>query len=153
MLVSAWMNTDYFLKPGELIVTRNPIHITTVLGSCISVSLFDPVLKLGGMNHYMLPFWNGRDQNPFKYGNCAIKALVDRMVNHGAVRDRMVAGIFGGACSSTSVFKIGHQNAMIAQEALHEQGIKIPEQNVGGKYGRKIRFSVSTNEVIINYLN
>lgn len=134
-------------------MTKNPIDITTILGSCISVSLFDPVLKLGGMNHYMLPFWNGRDQNPFKYGNCAIKALVDRMVNNGAVRERMIAGVFGGTCSSNSVFKIGHQNALLAQELLGKLDIKISEQDVGGKYGRKIRFSISTNEVIISYLN
>src|SRR5690554_372550 len=89
--------TQHFLYPSTLFASREPYVVKTILGSCVAICLWDPVTKIGGINHYMLPTWNGNDLASPKYGNIAIDKLLERMIFLGAKRENLKAKIFGGA--------------------------------------------------------
>jgi len=86
----------HFLFPSALFAEKNPHRITTVLGSCVAVCLYDPLTRQGGINHFMLPFWNGSGLASPRYGNIAIEALIDRMHLMGCQTMTLQAKIFGG---------------------------------------------------------
>lgn len=133
----------HFLYPAALFASPKPYQINTILGSCVAVCLWDPVLRIGGMNHYMLPLWNGQGLASPKYGNIAIKKLVDKMVAMGANQKKLKAKVFGGGevIETNNVqFHIGERNITIARELLGEMNIPIVSSSVGGKQGRKIIF-------------
>ena len=89
-------NTHY-LHPGNLFASSNPHVVTTILGSCIAVCLFDPTKKIGGINHYMLPLWNGEGLPIPRFGNVAIKKLIEKMEMLGANKRTLQAKVFGGS--------------------------------------------------------
>ncbi|NJO88402.1 MAG: chemotaxis protein CheD [Chloroflexia bacterium] len=145
----------HFLYPGALYINPEPYLITTILGSCVAVCLYDPVLKIGGMNHYMLPLWNGQGLASPRYGNIAIKKLIENIEVLGSSRKNLKAKIFGGAeiiTTNVSQFMIGERNINIAKEMLHEEGLPIVASSVGGKYGRKIIFDTFSGEVRQKYV-
>lgn len=145
----------HFLYPAELYVSKTPYQINTILGSCVAVCLFDPVTNIGGMNHYMLPYWNGQGLASPKYGNIAIEKLVDKMISLGCHKHNLKAKIFGGGeVIETQVvqFHIGLRNIELAKQFLEEKKIPIIASSVGGKLGRKIEFITSTGEVRQKYV-
>jgi len=87
-----------YLQPGQLYASAQPSAVTTVLGSCVAVCLWDPIEAVGGMNHYLLPFFAGAGQGSPRFGNFAMTELVDRLVALGASKARLQAKVFGGAC-------------------------------------------------------
>ncbi len=140
----------HFLYPGALFLNPEPYMITTILGSCVAICLYDPVLKIGGMNHYMLPLWNGQGLASPRYGNIAIKKLIDNIEALGSNRSNIKAKVFGGAeiiSTNISQFMIGERNINIAKDLLHEEKIQIIASSVGGKLGRKIIFDTYSGEV------
>ncbi len=140
----------HFLYPAAMFASRTPHMVTTILGSCVAVCLYDPVAKVGGINHYMLPLWNGQGLASPKYGNIAIEKLVDKMVSLGCTRNNLQAKIFGGGEvieTHITQFNIGARNIKLAYEALEELKIPILGQSVGGKLGRKILFNTESFEV------
>lgn len=146
----------YFLLPGAIKVSRQPMEITTLLGSCISVCLWDSKLKYGGINHFMMPFWNGTGLASPKYGNIAIEKLVNNMINLGSEKKDLVAKVFGGASvlnSSECIFNIGERNIEIQSSILKDEGIDIVAASVGGTLGRKLIFSTETGTVRMKYIN
>ncbi|MBC86391.1 MAG: chemotaxis protein CheB [Bdellovibrionaceae bacterium] len=137
----------HFLLPGKLVVTRSEAKITTVLGSCISVMIYDDVAKVYGMNHFLLPNDAGKPGLSGRYGEYAMSTLIAKMESHGAARLRMKAFVYGGAEvleTSTGLRKIGEKNSELAFQVLDQMGIKILKQDVGGKRGRKIVFDTSS---------
>ena len=126
--------------------------VTTVLGSCVAVCLYDETTGLGGINHYMLPFWNGNELASPKYGNIAIESLVKKLEKLGVHRNNMVAKVFGGANQLNHTIGVGQRNIKVAQEMLEELNIKIVAKSVGGEKGRKINFNTSTGEVFMKYV-
>jgi len=144
------LNQQHFLYPSTLFVSNTPSVVTTILGSCVAVCLYDPVLKIGGINHYMLPLWNGEGLASPKYGNIAIEKLVEKMYQQGSKKANLVAKVFGGGeVIETTIkqFNIGERNIKIALEMLEMYKIPIIAQSVGGKLGRKIQYSTSSGEV------
>lgn len=140
----------HFLYPGAIFISPEPYIITTILGSCVAVCLYDPVLKIGGINHYMLPLWNGQGLASPRYGNIAIKKLIDNIESLGSNRANIKAKVFGGAeiiSSNISQFMIGERNINIAKEMLNDEKIQVVASSVGGKIGRKIIFDSLTGEV------
>lgn len=140
----------YHLYPAELFVHRSPHLITTILGSCVSVCIYDNVLKFGGMNHYMLPLWNGNGLASPKYGNIAIPKLIEKMEALGANRNCLIAKIFGGGEvieRMSNHFNIGERNILIAKKMLEEYNIPIVGSSVGGPNGRKIEMCTFSSEV------
>lgn len=145
----------HFLYPGALFHSPEPYLITTILGSCIAICLYDPVLRIGGMNHYMLPLWNGQGLASPRYGNIAIKKLIDNIESMGSSRSNLRAKVFGGAeiiSTNISQFMIGDRNISIARDILHEEKIQIVASSVGGKLGRKIIYDTFTGEVRQKYV-
>jgi chemotaxis protein CheD len=140
----------HYLYPAALFADKRPHKVTTILGSCVSVCLYDPILKRGGINHYMLPYWNGQGLASPKYGNIAIEKLIDKMLLMGSEKRNLIAKVFGGGeVIETTIkqFVIGERNIKIAFEMLDEYKIPVIAKSVGGKNGRKIEFNTSTGEV------
>lgn len=141
----------YFLYPSSLVIKEKEAKIHTILGSCIAVCLYDKVNKIGGMNHYMLPFWKGNGLATPKYGNIAIERLIEGMLSLGCRQANIVAKVFGGAAVlevKSNSFNIGDKNISIAEEILASYRIPIVAKSVGGTMGRKIIFNTKTSEVV-----
>lgn len=141
---------QHYLYPADLYVSTEPYLINTILGSCIAVCMYDPVLRFGGMNHFMLPIWNGQGLASPKYGNIAIEKLVDGLLQRGAKKERLTAKVFGGGevlDTSSGAFRIGERNAELAFQVLDSLNVKLAASHVGGKTGRKIQFNNYTFEV------
>ncbi|MCX6271088.1 MAG: chemotaxis protein CheD [Bacteroidetes bacterium] len=130
--------------------------ITTVLGSCVSVCLYDKVRKKGGINHFMLPYWNGQGLASPKYGNIAIEKLIQQMTAIGCNKKDLVAKVFGGANvlnENYSVYNIGRRNVDLAMKMLSAHGIRVESSSVLGFRGRKIIFDTYSGEVLHQFLN
>src|SRR6188768_1151183 len=82
---------EYFLFPSTLFADRRSHKVQTILGSCIAVCLFDDRLKFGGINHYMMPWWNGKDLPSPKYGDIAVDRLIEKMIALGSVKQNLSA--------------------------------------------------------------
>ena len=147
---------SYFLFPSNLHVTKVETNIMTILGSCVAVCIWDSVNKVGGMNHFMLPLWNGRGLASPKYGNIAIKKLIQKLESIGGKKIHMQAKVFGGGEvleASNSSFMIGARNSAIAFELLEEYKIPVISSSTTGKLGRKIIFNTLTGKVKLHYIN
>jgi chemotaxis protein CheD len=131
-----------YLHAGQLAVASSPTAITTILGSCVAVCLWDPVAGVGGVNHYLLPHHVERERSA-RFGSFAVPALVDAVVRAGARRGALQAKVFGGA-SVIVAFRgtrnLGEENAVLAFRLLEEAGIPVLERDVGGTRGRKLVF-------------
>lgn len=143
----------HFLLPATIFAEPQPYLVDTILGSCVAVCLFDPHLHFGGMNHYMLPLWNGNGLASPKYGNIAIEKLVEKMLRAGSVKSQLVAKIFGGANQMNTAMNVGERNVEIAREELRRFGIPIVAESIGGTVGRKIRFDTGSGQVLMKMLN
>lgn len=141
-----------YLYPGELFLPREPHIVSTVLGSCISVCLWDPSLRLGGINHYLLPLWNGDGLPTPKYGNIAITRLAEKMLNFGSSPTKMQAKIFGGAAmwnATEGLLAVGVRNIELAEHQLRELQISIVASDVGGTQSRKVIFNTGDGSVLL----
>lgn len=144
-----------FIHVGEIFVGIKPTEIVTVLGSCVSVCLYDKVELIGGMNHYLLALWNGNGLESPKYGNVAIPKLIENMENIGCLRRNMEAKIFGGANihrTNSEGQLIGQKNVLIAKEILKQYSIPIRAEDTGGNNGRRIMMISDANRIILKYV-
>jgi len=140
----------YFLEPGYIFVSLRPALISTVLGDCVAVSLFDKRHRWGGMSHFLYPEANRQDEMTPKYGNVAVSALIRLLKKQGSMIEDLEAQIFGGAkplCGKAR--DQGWGNVQIARDILQKAGITICSQDVGGVKGRRIVYHTMTNETIV----
>ncbi len=145
----------HYLYPSAIFADKKPHKVSTVLGTCVAVCIHDTKLNIGGINHYMLPLWNGEGLASPKYGNIAIEKLLDRMYQMGSDKKNIVAKVFGGKEAEdekTSIFNIGKRNFELALENLKKENIKIVSQSIGGPYGRKLLYATNTGEVLMKYI-
>lgn len=143
-------SNKHFLFPGTIFAEPNEYLISTVLGSCVAVCLWDHVVCRGGMNHIMLPLWNGDGLATPKYGNIAMEKLLAKVLSIGCRREYLVAKVFGGANvtgTGLEVFMIGDRNITLALEMLEEFRIPVVAKDVGGRVGRKIVMNSKTGVV------
>jgi len=146
---------QHFLHPSTMYVCKDAQWITTILGSCVAVCFYDRKREIGGINHFMLPYWNGDGLETLKYGNIAIKQLFQKMLDIGAKKEDIVCKIFGGAKvlgKQDSAFQVGQQNIELAVKMVTEMDIAIISSSTGGKQGRKIHYNTGTGEVFQKYL-
>ena len=133
-----------YLYPGQLVVTGDVRLVTTILGSCVAVCLWDQKTMIAGINHFLLPTNPLRGQSDARYGNTAIEMLIDRMVEQGASTSRLAAKVVGGAAVMTAFSarrqSIGELNVEVAHEYLKKFAIPIVAEQVGGQRGRKLLF-------------
>jgi chemotaxis protein CheD len=130
---------------GEHKVVAEPGYmITTVLGSCVAVCLQDAVAKVGGMNHFLLaeptPGGITSPADMQRYGIHAMELLINEMMRHGAVRERLRAHLYGGANVVAGLGDIGAKNAAFAREFVRMEGIGIGHCDLGGRHARKVEF-------------
>jgi chemotaxis protein CheD len=115
------------------------VVLTTVLGSCVSACLRDPVAAVGGMNHFLLP-GSGAPRDAERYGAYVMELLINGLLKEGARRERMEAKLFGGARMLEGLSDIGGQNAAFARQFLHDKGIRLVAAQLGGDRGRRVEF-------------
>lgn len=146
----------YYLFPGKLAVFKEETQISTLLGSCVAVALHDPISKVGGLNHYLLPEPGPNDVPNPRYGTAAIEMLIEEMLRLGASVDRLQAKIYGGGnviAVSMLGESIGQRNIEVAEQMLQRKGIRILQKNVGGESGRTLKVNTHTFEVLHSFSN
>lgn len=146
---------QHYLYPCMIHCSVDPCVISTVLGSCVAVCLFDAKRKIGGMNHYMLPLWNGEGLESPKYGNVAIKRLIKEMLSLGSDKRDLVVKVFGGANllkSRNGGFDVGRRNIEVAEVTLREASLTIKAASLGDHFGRKILFNTANGEIAMKRL-
>lgn len=137
---------EIYLHPGHVFVSSESHAVMTILGSCVAVCLWDPVLMIGGMNHYLLPYASGNESSSTRFGNVAIQSLIGQLLGLGSAKGSLQAKLFGGACvleaMRGSEHHIGTKNIQVARTVLAEEGIPVVGEDVGGRHGRKLIFQV-----------
>ena len=114
--------------------------ITTILGSCVAVCLWDPDRRIGGMNHILIPGGGVSDLGARGAGATAMERLINALMKAGARRDRLTAKVFGGASIVAGLSDIGARNAAFALDYLRAEGIGCQSRSVGGRMARQIRY-------------
>lgn len=141
---------NYYLEPGYIFLAEKPTSISTVLGSCVSVCIFDQKRKVGGMNHFQVPLVAESDQATARFGNVATITLIRMMIHDGSKIKNLEAQILGGAQNrKISPKDIGFENVMAAKKILTRERIRVTSEDVRGGKGRKIVFNTGTNEIAV----
>ena len=142
------------IGPGEHYVTRHPDElIVTVLGSCIAACIRDPLAKVGGMNHFMLPAsesgaW-GQVSATLRYGNFAMERLINDILCRGGQRNRLEIKVFGGAAMLATGAAIGGQNADFVEHYLKEENMPIAARHLRGLHARRVEYAPMTGKVMM----
>ncbi|MBO4438626.1 MAG: chemotaxis protein CheD [Spirochaetaceae bacterium] len=145
------------ILPGEFYSTDKPVLISTVLGSCISIALYDPDLKLGGLNHFMLPTTNRTQEISIeeqgRYGDFAMELLLNDMFKKGAKKENLKAKVFGGGNvlddGGFHKNRTGLNNISFALEYLQTENIPIIANDTGGIFPRKIFYDPQTSKIFL----
>ncbi|HEX8484320.1 chemotaxis protein CheD [Sphingomonas sp.] len=132
------------IQGEQLAVAVPDTVITTLLGSCIAVCLYDQVARVGGMNHFLLGQPDKGQQvsthDMQRYGVHAMELLINAMMQKGAARPRLRAHIYGGASIIAGLGAIGTDNAEFARRFIATEGIAVGHTDVGGTRARKVEF-------------
>lgn len=147
-----------FVRVAQQAVGRKgDVLVTLGLGSCVAVLLHDPVARVAGMAHVLLPEPSlARDaSNPAKFASTAVPLLVEELCRAGARRSRLQARLVGGASMFASLMtngaqNMGERNANAVREALRRVGIPILAEAVGGDYGRSVRFRARDGHTVVS---
>ena len=144
------------ILPGEYYVTAREMMIVTVLGSCVSACIRDPINKIGGMNHFMLPEHGGDPDSPLstsaRYGAYAMEILINQLLKMGAYRPHLEAKLFGAGRVLAGVTDVGKRNAHFAIEYLKREGIRVHSKDLGDIYPRKVYYFPQTGRVMVKFL-
>jgi chemotaxis protein CheD len=149
------------ILPGEFYVTRNEEAISTVLGSCISACVRDPVSSLGGMNHFMLPEDQSCGGNAWldpalglatRYGSYAMESLVNCLLKNGARRERLEIKLFGGGRILANMADVGQRNIDFILNYMKLEGYRIAAEDLGGTQPRKVLYFPGSGRVRLRRL-
>jgi chemotaxis protein CheD len=143
-LMPAPVRERKYVQPGQIHVSAKPTAITTILGSCVAVCLWDEQRQIGGLNHFMLPFTVGTAMASPRFGNVAMEMLLNEMKAAGGRQPLLRARVFGGSCmfeAMRSSAHLGQKNVDLAMEILTRLRIEVVQVDVGGNRGRKIIFN------------
>jgi chemotaxis protein CheD len=141
------------ILPGEYFVADENLVIMTVLGSCIAACIWDSRMRLGGMNHFMLPDGDAADLSG-RYGSYAMELLINEMLKLGARRESMQAKIFGGAqvMHTFTTMNVGERNTKFVIDYLHTERIPVVSDDVLDIYPRKVCFFPVTGKAMVKRL-
>ena len=133
---------------GEFHVTSDPdIYLTTILGSCVAACLTDPVARVGGMNHFLLPGEEGSGSVSMSHGVHAMELLMNGLLQRGARRERLQAKLFGGARMLQGLTDVGRCNADFAERFIKRERIALTGGSLRGERGRRVQFWPLTGRV------
>ncbi len=137
--------------PGEYHITRAPMMLDTLLGSCVSVCLRNKVKGYAAMNHYLLARPGSGNENDIgRYGTTSIEQIVKSLLAMDPNPSVLEAQLFGGAAVMDSLAKtsnVGGDNIAMAKEMMSKYGIRIIHSDLGGTKGRRISFNTQTNQI------
>lgn len=138
--------------PGEYYVTDEDMMVMTVLGSCIAACIWDPKVRVGGMNHFMLP--EGGADTSGRYGSYAMELLINEMIKLGARREHMQAKVFGGGqvMHSFTTMNVGERNTQFVLDYLHTERISIVSKDVLDIHPRKVCYFPATGKAMVKRL-
>jgi chemotaxis protein CheD len=146
--VTTLYSGDYYVtgQPGEMIVT--------ILGSCVAACMHDPVARVGGMNHFLLPeaapsVDTSDPQESTRYGAFAMEQLINGILKLGGVKKRLEVKVFGGANVTSSSAMIGSKNVAFVKEFLRKEGLSIDSSDLGEDYPRRLRYYPDTGKVML----
>ena len=140
--------------PGEHYVTNVPDEmLVTVLGSCVAACIRDPVIGLGGMNHFMLPEssdgqWGGASAS-MRYGNFAMEELINDILKRGGRRERLEIKVFGGGNVLVSQTEVGSNNADFVEAYLREEKLPIAAKDLRGPHPRRVHYFAVTGKAMV----
>lgn len=146
------MKPVVYLYIGQYFASRDPVIIQTILGSCVSVCFYDPVTRIGGMNHIL---YSGEGRSSYddnaRYGINAMELLINEMVGLGAIRSRLIAKVFGGGNMFNFEQKNqpGIKNTDFVLRFLDTDGIRLAAQDTGGRFSRKLIFHTDTGRAFV----
>jgi chemotaxis protein CheD len=149
-----------YLYPGEVSICEEPTRVITVLGSCVSVTMFNPGSKIGAICHGTLPRCRARNEchstciEAFKFMDCALHYMLGRFRQYGIANNEIEIKIFGGAdtLKSKSSNTIGSQNIQITLDIMGKNKLRVIAADVGDSFGRKLVFFSHTGEVYLKRL-
>ena len=148
--------------PGEYLVTDEDVMLVTVLGSCVSACIRDPLARLGGMNHFMLPQGqsdNGSDganwaTESARYGGYAMEMLINELLKRGAARNRLEAKVFGGGSvlPGMTISNVGDRNGEFVLRYLQAEGIKLVAQDLFETCPRRVHYFPLSGRAMVKRL-
>jgi chemotaxis protein CheD len=149
------------LLPGDYYVTREDEVLDTVLGSCVSACIRNPRLKIGGMNHFMLPRPSGSGNDTWenvagratRYGSASMEQLINRILNVGGTRADLEVKIFGGGKVLSSLSDVGNHNVIFVRDFLKQEGLRVASEDVGDVCPRHVQYFPLTGRVRVRHLN
>lgn len=146
---------NVYLNPGEIFVSCRPAFVSTILGSCISVTLYSPSAGAGAICHALLPY--GSIEEGFRYVDSTVQCIFDKLCRITGLSGGFEAKLFGGADVLSEVTKengssIGQQNIQAADMILKKLGLSLTASDTGGQSGRKIFFYTHTGEVFMRHV-
>lgn len=148
---------NYTVGISEMKVSNNPedVLVTYSLGSCVGLTLYDPVIKVGGMIHCMLPLSRidpaKAQMNPCMFTDTGIPTLIQAVLNMGANKKRLIAKVAGAASplDDNGIFKIGERNYTVLRKVLWKNDILIAAEDVGGTVARTLFLYLDTGKTVI----
>jgi chemotaxis protein CheD len=166
-----WPREIASILPGEYFVSREPMVVYTVLGSCVSACIRDPLSGVGGMNHFMLPHPHASPHPPLpherggregggdgrsdswgesaRYGSHAMELLIDEIMKRGGCRDRLEVKVFGGGRIYEGGMDVGAVNAAWVLEYLEREGFRPIAVDLGDIYPRKVYYFTESGRVLL----
>ena len=138
---------------GQLRLSTGPNDVlATILGSCVAACLRDPLLKIGGMNHFLLPGNDPNSTTNVRYGAQSMEELVNALLRKGAERRRLEVWLYGGAEVLSSKTGIGAANVKFAREFVRDEGFKLRGSDLGGNKGRRLRFHPYSGQIELQFM-
>jgi len=150
------MYNSLYLKPSEYFITNENYKIVTVLGSCVSVFLYDNYTKYSAVNHFMLPICKDSVNPSAKYGDVAMDISVRSLMYRGSKLSNIKAKIIGGASTLqkgvSGNYKVGQKNIDFAIQFLNNIDVPITGLNIGGNNGRRVIFNTHNFDVLVKQI-
>jgi len=143
--------------PGEYVVTDRDVMLVTVLGSCVSACIRDPLAKVGGMNHFMLPdleHGGAAANESARYGSYAMEMLINELLKRGASRSRLECKVFGGGAvlAGFTVSNVGRRNGEFVLRYLATEGLSVAAQDLYDTCPRRVHYFPLTGRVMVKHL-
>ncbi len=139
-----------YLHPGRVVFTSEPAIVTTILGPCVSVCIFDDESGTAGINHYLVPMKLGSDSP--RYADVANQLLLSKFAEAGIPIEALKAKVFGGAAMRSVKSDLAERNVRAAFEFLRAAAIRVVGSDVGGDRGRKLLFRTTDGAAWVRFL-
>lgn len=145
---------------GEFCISHDPddVLIAFGLGSCLGIGMFDPIARVGGLIHVVLPeHKSGTDPNHAKFVDSGIPLLLQKVIAEGAIQSRLIIKMAGGANMLVSpglsgTFDIGTRNISMAHEIFKKMNLKLKTEEVGGQVGRTVRLYIGDGRMTVRMM-